>query len=75
LKEQVNYINGLRNGVYRSYYESGELCKEFTYGAKGNANGEYKSNHKNGQVYVEMAYIDGKQVGKCKTHNKKGELV
>lgn len=49
LKTELNYVDGLKNGVLKTYYPSGQLKKEMFY-KNNQLDGEYKSYHENGQL-------------------------
>ena len=60
LDEEVNYIDGLKNGITKSYYyENGQLKEEYFINA-GKRNGIYKSYWEDGQLYGEVNFIDDK---------------
>jgi len=46
------------NGIYKSYYENGQLSSEVNYN-NDKMNGIQKSYHYHGQLYKEVNYIDG----------------
>jgi antitoxin component YwqK of YwqJK toxin-antitoxin module len=61
LKSEVFIYNGKKEGVYKEYYEDGELLSEVNY-INGKKNGIYNSYYDNGQLSSEINYIDGKKV-------------
>jgi antitoxin component YwqK of YwqJK toxin-antitoxin module len=52
---------GKENGIYKSYYDNGQLEAEVNY-IDGLRQGIYKLYHSNGQLWNEVNYIDGKKV-------------
>jgi antitoxin component YwqK of YwqJK toxin-antitoxin module len=48
-------------GIYKSYYESGELSEEVNY-INDKKDGIYKSYYESGQLEYEINYIDDKIV-------------
>ena len=61
LKSEVFIHNRKKEGVYKEYYEDGELLSEVNY-INGEKNGIYNSYYDNGQLSSEINYIDGKKV-------------
>ena len=59
LLQEVNYIDGKMNGIYKLYDYNGQLSVEVNY-INGKENGMFKSYHYNGQLKKEVKYIDGK---------------
>jgi antitoxin component YwqK of YwqJK toxin-antitoxin module len=51
------FINGKRNGLYKSYWKNGQLENISTY-IDDKLNGECKSYYPNGQLYFSCTYID-----------------
>jgi antitoxin component YwqK of YwqJK toxin-antitoxin module len=56
LKEEYYEVNGKIEGVYKSYFENGNIDIICNY-INGKLNGEYKSYHSNGQLYIICNYI------------------
>jgi len=61
LESEVFIHNGKKEGVYKRYYENGQVAIEINY-INGKMNGIYKTYHSNGQLFQEGNYIDGKKV-------------
>ena len=59
LREEYYEIDGKKEGVYKSYYDNGQL-KEICNYIDGKRNGKYKLYHYNGYLDVICNYIDGK---------------
>jgi len=57
LLEEINYTNGHRNGIYKSFYENGSLKEEATY-INGKINGIHKLYYENGRLWEKVNYID-----------------
>ena len=69
-----SYRNGIINGVYKWYYESGKLRAEWEI-VMGKDTGFYKYYFENGQLRFVGNQIDGKKEGKFKEFNDNGELI
>ena len=52
----------IKNGLYKSYYESRQLSTECNY-VNGIKNGIYKKYHNNGKLSYECNYINDKKEG------------
>lgn len=66
--------NGLKNGFWKEYYQTGELKSEGKY--KNNTKiGEWKYYHKNGQLEQTGFYINGKPDGEWNWFYKSGNLL
>ena len=64
---------GKIEGIYKSYWENGQLEVEVNY-INGLMNGIYKSYWNNGQLWEEVNYIDGKKEGIYKSYYQNGKL-
>jgi antitoxin component YwqK of YwqJK toxin-antitoxin module len=51
---------GKENGIYKSYWENGQIGEEVNY-IDGLKQGIFKSYYRNGQLWKEVNYIDGKK--------------
>jgi antitoxin component YwqK of YwqJK toxin-antitoxin module len=58
LYEEYFKMNGKKEGIYKSYWNNGQLWEEVNY-IDGKMNGIYKRYHYNGQLWEEVNYIDG----------------
>ena len=74
LKEEYFINAGKKEGIYKEYYENGQLCVEVNY-INGTMNGIYKLYYENGQLWEEMNYIDGKINGIFKSYYSNGQLM
>lgn len=74
LKEEVNYKDGIKNGLSkRWYYENGQLRYETNY-KDGKHHGLFKWWYDNGQLKEEVNYKDGKVDGLGKYWFGNGQL-
>ena len=73
LKEEYFVNAGVREGVYRSYYENGQQWEEVNY-INGVREGFYKSYYSNGQLWEQVNYINGEREGVFTSYNRNGEL-
>ena len=73
LKLEVFIMNGKKEGIYRKYYENGQLCEEVNY-IDDKMNGIYKRYHENGQLWIEVNYIDNEKNGIYKSYYENGQL-
>lgn len=72
--EETEYKNGVKNGVYNSYYDNGKpLVKAFYTNDK--LNGNYVSYYNNGVPKEEGVYKDGFKVGEWKTYDLEGNEI
>jgi len=62
LNEEYFIHNNKKEGIYKSYYENGQLKVEVNY-IDGLRHGIFKSYHDNGQLCEEVNYIDDKRNG------------
>lgn len=68
-----NYVNGLKNGISKTYYPSGELFLETNY-KDGVRNGVYRAYFKNGTPYFECQMKGDKRDGFCQIFHENGEM-
>lgn len=73
LKEEVNYLNGLLNGIRKSYYENGKLNEEINY-ASGLMNGNRKIYYENSKLKQESNLINDLDNGVYKLYFENGIL-
>jgi antitoxin component YwqK of YwqJK toxin-antitoxin module len=52
---------GKKNGIYKSYWDNGQLEAEVNY-IDGLTQRIFKSYHLNGKIFFEINYIEGKKV-------------
>lgn len=72
-REEFYNKNGVKEGLSKRYYPTGELSDETNY-KNGKEHGSHKSYYKNSQLRVETNYKDGKREGIKKEYYKNGEL-
>ncbi|VAW12878.1 hypothetical protein MNBD_BACTEROID01-6 [hydrothermal vent metagenome] len=70
---QSNYTDGVKNGLSKNYYPSGELLEESEW-KMGVQEGRYRAYYKNGSPYIEFHYIDNKRDGICKSYFPNGRV-
>ena len=70
LKTEINYINGIKEGIRKTYYENGQLEVETNY-KKNIKEGIYKLYYENGKLRQEGNYKNGKLDGILKMYYKK----
>lgn len=71
--EQEFDLNGKPDGLYRSYYENGNLSVEGTYN-DGLQHGIFKDYYKNGKLRVSNAYLHGKLNGYDISYSEDGKV-
>jgi hypothetical protein len=69
-----NYISGKKEGVWREYYDSGELMIEEHY-CKGVMHGRFCSFHKNGKVLSEGMFVHGSREGVFRVYDETGKHI
>lgn len=78
LTSEMNYINGLREGVFKEYYPDGTLKEEKAF-VNDSLNGKYFTYHSNGKIQRECHYqsntYGSNYIGWNKNYNEEGELV
>ncbi len=68
----MNFRQGLRHGVCRTYYAGSNLLESSMVYANGHLNGVYKKLHRNRQMAELGRYIAGKRVGKVEQWFRSG---
>ena len=56
----IYYVNGLKHGMYKEYFDNGKLKYEINY-VNGNIHGMYKEYFDNGELNSEIYYVNGKR--------------
>ena len=64
---------GKKDGVYKTYYESGKLQRLETYKA-GELDGPYKDYYENGQLEARSTFVAGKVDGPYERYYENGQL-
>lgn len=67
------YLNGLKNGVSKRFYKTGELLEESNW-QNDKLNGIYRSYFQDGKTFMECTYSDGNRNGTFKTWFPNGAL-
>lgn len=57
-----NYVNGLREGLSKTFYDNGNLITEVNY-SNGKKEGEVINYYKGGKIKGKLTYLHNKQVG------------
>jgi len=70
---EESYLDGQKNGLSRSYYQSGELFGE-TEWKNGQQHGKSRFFFKEGKPYLEMMYASGKRNGYCISYFQNGAM-
>lgn len=73
-KDEIEYIDDLRNGWSRSYYPDGNLRYEGKY-IDDNPNGDHNWYWENGKVKKQGQYVMGRKNGDWKKYDKTGILL
>jgi len=68
-----SYEDGLRNGVWRAYFDDGSLQSEYTYNA-GNRDGKCVVYHSTGQIYFEGQWENDQKTGVWTYFNEDGSI-
>jgi len=66
------YVNGIRNGICRKYYPSGQLLEESEW-KDGQTEGNYRAFYPDGKPYLECKYRSGKRHGLCISYYRSGK--
>ena len=72
--EKGAYKGGLRDGVWRHYYLSGELKFEGSY-VLGNANGRHRTYYENGKIKEDQFYTMGGRDRTWYSFDQEGNVV
>lgn len=67
-------VDGRREGVWREYYDTGELAIMQNY-VDGEPNGKFTSYHLNGMKWSEGTHSKGRCTGVFRVYNENGDLV
>lgn len=67
------YVDGEKNGIWRSYYKNGNIKSEITY-VNGVKRGYAKIFYEDGQIAEEGTWMEDKWTGKYKSYYKNGKL-
>ena len=67
-------VDGMREGVWREYYDTGEIAIMQHY-VKGEPHGKFTSFHLNGAKWSEGTHNNGRCSGMFRVYNENGELV
>jgi len=62
LMKRINYVNGVKNGLYESWWENGKLQKKTNY-VNDKKEGLYEEWYYNGQLMIKVNYVDDKKEG------------
>ncbi len=67
-----NYLDGLKTGLSKRYYATGELLEESNW-KNGKLDGLYRIYFKDGKIYLECTYSDGQRNGPFETWQANGK--
>lgn len=73
-KEEAEYSNGKKNGVFKSWYPNGQIEREGTM-VNDRWSGDYREWYENGQLCVSGKYVDGKREGEWIFFQEEGESL
>ena len=68
-----NFLNGIANGMAKTYSSDGKLLSETSY-KNGKKNGKHRRYYPNGNVELEKTYKDGKEEGKRISYYENGKI-
>jgi len=71
---EERYENGIKHGLYRSWYQNGQLEAEGNY-VNGEIDGAVRAWHENGQLKLEATYLSGLENGLYREWSKDGQLL
>ncbi len=71
--QEGNYVDGKKEGLWRSYYSDGKLKSEITY-RHGEKYGKAKTYFENGNIAEEGVWLIDKWVNKYKAYYRNGKL-
>ena len=74
LVSYAEYANGSPHGIWKIFYNSGEIQYSCYY-SYGHKHGEEKFYHKNGQVQSLIKYGNGKEISKIIRWDQNGKLL
>jgi antitoxin component YwqK of YwqJK toxin-antitoxin module len=72
--EEIEYVNGMKNGVSNRYYDNGRIMEKANY-QNDKLNGDYSFYYPNGVVKEEGKYLDNQKVGEWKTYDMEEGLL
>lgn len=72
--EEIEYSNGMKNGICNRYYDNGRIMERATY-QNDKLNGDYYFYYPNGVVKEEGKYLDNHRVGEWKTYDMEEGLL
>ena len=74
LKYKITFVNGVKNGISKTWHENGQLKEEVSY-IDNKRESILKSWYENGNINHELIYLNGKWNGYYKTWNEGGILT
>ena len=72
--EEIEYVNGMKNGVSNRYYDNGRIMEKANY-QNDKLNGDYAFYYPNGVVKEEGKYLDNHKVGEWKTYDMEEGVI
>lgn len=73
LVSESNFLQGIKHGLEKMYYESGEILEEIEW-INNLKHGKYKAFFKNGQPYMECMFKEGNRDGYCVGYFENGKM-
>lgn len=73
LATELNYQNGLIQGIGKGWHENGQLSAEANH-KNGEVDGQYREWYENGQQFSEVSYKNGELDGPFKSWHENGQL-
>ena len=74
LKEEYSYQDGVRTGVWKSWYANGQQKSQANY-KNDLEEGEWITWHENGKKSFDGHYVSGKKQGHFHTYDESGDLL
>ena len=72
--EEIEYVNGMKNGVCNRYYDNGRIMEKANY-QNDQLNGDYAFYYPNGVVKEEGKYVENRRVGEWKTYDMEEGVI
>ena len=73
IEEHYFYLNGLKHGEYKWFYQNGSIAQHCFY-KKGNLHGECKWFYKDETIREHSFFLNGNQHGECKWFYENGTI-
>ena len=73
LISESNFRNGVKHGLEKIYYDSGEVLEEIDW-VDAKKNGKYQAYYKSGNPYIQCKYKEDKRDGFCLVYFPNGDI-